>query len=107
MTRAPFAAVPTSFLTAGNSLRGAGDREASFAQASPHRYPQKNLRWSDALVSLVGILITIAALLGGFAAMGGHLAVLMQLWVFVFFLGFVFGSFFVAFPWLSVVVSGV
>lgn len=55
-------------------------RQASFAQASPTRYSRWDRRWSGVLGSFVGIFITVAALLGGFAAMGGHLAVLMQPW---------------------------
>jgi chemotaxis protein MotA len=58
------------------------------------------------LVSLVGILITIAALLGGFAAMGGHLAVLMQPWEFVIIVGTAVGTFIVANPWKVIVDTG-
>jgi chemotaxis protein MotA len=65
-----------------------------------------NLQWSDALVSLVGILITIAALLGGFAAMGGHLGVLMQPWEFVIIVGTAVGTFIVANPWKVIVDTG-
>jgi chemotaxis protein MotA len=58
------------------------------------------------LASLVGIVITIAALLGGFAAMGGHLAVLMQPWEFVIIIGTAAGTFIVANPWKVVVDTG-
>ena len=58
------------------------------------------------MVSLVGILITIAALLGGFAAMGGHLAVLMQPWEFVIIVGTAVGTFIVANPWKVIVDTG-
>jgi chemotaxis protein MotA len=59
------------------------------------------------LLSFVGIFITVAALLGGFAAMGGHLAVLMQPWEFVIILGTAIGTFIVANPWKTVVDTGV
>jgi chemotaxis protein MotA len=59
------------------------------------------------LLSFVGIFITVAALLGGFAAMGGHLAVLMQPWEFVIIIGTAVGTFLVANPWKTVVDSGV
>lgn len=57
--------------------------------------------------SFVGIFITVAALLGGFAAMGGHLAVLMQPWEFVIIMGTAVGTFIVANPWKTVVDTGV
>jgi chemotaxis protein MotA len=59
-----------------------------------------------ALGSFLGIIITLAALLGGFAAMGGHLAVLMQPWEFVIILGTAVGTFLVANPWKVVVDTG-
>ena len=59
------------------------------------------------MLSFVGIFITVAALLGGFAAMGGHLAVLMQPWEFVIILGTAIGTFIVANPWKTVVDTGV
>jgi chemotaxis protein MotA len=59
------------------------------------------------LGSFVGIIITVAALLGGFAAMGGHLAVLMQPWEFVIIGGTAAGTFIVANPWKVVVDTGV
>jgi chemotaxis protein MotA len=55
----------------------------------------------------VGVFITVAALLGGFAAMGGHLAVLMQPWEFVIIMGTAVGTFIVANPWKTVVDTGV
>ncbi len=57
--------------------------------------------------SFVGTIITVAALLGGFAAMGGHLAVLMQPWEFVIIFGTAMGTFIVANPWKVVVDTGV
>jgi chemotaxis protein MotA len=58
------------------------------------------------LGSLFGTLITVAALLGGFAAMGGHLAVLAQPWEFVIIVGTAMGTFIVANPWKVVVDTG-
>jgi len=58
------------------------------------------------LGSLVGIVITVAALLGGFAAMGGHLAVLVQPWEFVIIFGTAVGTFIMANPWKVVVDTG-
>ena len=57
--------------------------------------------------SFVGIVITVAALLGGFAAMGGHLGVLMQPWEFVIIMGTAAGTFIMANPWKVVVDTGV
>jgi chemotaxis protein MotA len=59
-----------------------------------------------ALASFLGIIITLAALLGGFAAMGGHLAVLMQPWEFVIIVGTAVGTFLLANPWKVVVDTG-
>src|SRR5215472_17121374 len=106
MARVPLAAVATSSQAAVNCLRGAGDQEASFAQASPTKYFRRDWRWSGALGSFVGVIITVAALLGGFAAMGGHLAVLMQPWEFVIILGTAAGTFIVANPWKVVADTG-
>lgn len=47
---------------------------------------------------LVGLLIAIGSLAGGFAAMGGHLAVLWQPWEFVIILGTAAGTFIIANP---------
>jgi chemotaxis protein MotA len=58
------------------------------------------------LASFLGIIITLAALLGGFAAMGGHLGVLMQPWEFVIIIGTAVGTFLVANPWKVVVDTG-
>jgi chemotaxis protein MotA len=58
------------------------------------------------LGSFLGIIITVAALLGGFAAMGGHLAVLMQPWEFVIILGTAIGTFILANPWKVVADTG-
>jgi chemotaxis protein MotA len=58
------------------------------------------------LGSFVGIVITVASLLGGFAAMGGHLSVLMQPWEFVIIMGTAAGTFIVANPWKVVMDTG-
>jgi chemotaxis protein MotA len=58
------------------------------------------------LGSFLGIIITVASLLGGFAAMGGHLGVLMQPWEFVIICGTAAGTFIVANPWKVVVDTG-
>ena len=59
-----------------------------------------------ALGSFLGIIITLAALLGGFGAMGGNLVVLMQPWEFVIIMGTAVGTFLVANPWNVVVDTG-
>jgi chemotaxis protein MotA len=58
------------------------------------------------LGSFVGIIITVGALLGGFSAMGGHLAVLMQPWEFVIIIGTAVGTFIMANPWKVVADTG-
>jgi chemotaxis protein MotA len=80
--------------------------QASFTQASPNRLTKFIGDGVRALASFVGIIITLAALLGGFAAMGGHLAVLMQPWEFVIIIGTAIGTFIVANPWKVVVDTG-
>ncbi|MGD5442378.1 hypothetical protein QUT04_22610, partial [Xanthomonas citri pv. citri] len=103
MTRASLAALATPSQAAVNCLRGADERQTSLAQASPNRYSRWDRRWSGALGSFVGVVITVAALLGGFAAMGGHLGVLMQPWEFVIIMGTAAGTFIMANPWKTVV----
>ncbi|HEY0329373.1 MAG TPA: flagellar motor stator protein MotA [Rhodopseudomonas sp.] len=56
---------------------------------------------------LFGSLITIASLLGGFAAMGGHIGVIWQPWEFVIIGGMALGTYIVANPWKVVVDTGV
>lgn len=56
--------------------------------------------------SFLGIIITVGSLLGGFAAMGGHLTVLMQPWEFVIIVGTAAGTFVMANPWKVVVDTG-
>jgi chemotaxis protein MotA len=47
---------------------------------------------------VLGIIIVIGCLLGGFAAMGGHIGVLWQPWEYVIILGSAIGTFFLANP---------
>lgn len=47
---------------------------------------------------LVGLLITLAAMLGGFVAMGGHVEVIWQPWEYVIICGAALGTFVVANP---------
>lgn len=56
---------------------------------------------------LFGILITVGSLLGGFTALGGHLAVIWQPWEFVIIAGMALGTFIVANPFKVVKDSGV
>ena len=45
---------------------------------------------------LIGTIVALGCMLGGFAAMGGHLAVIFQPWEFVIILGVSFGTFIIA-----------
>ena len=47
---------------------------------------------------VVGLIVALASMLGGFAAMGGHLAVIWQPWEYVIILGSSLGTFIVATP---------
>lgn len=47
---------------------------------------------------IIGLVIALGCMLGGFVAMGGHVAVLVQPWEFVIILGSAFGTFFIANP---------
>ena len=47
---------------------------------------------------VVGMIVVFGCLLGGFAAMGGHIGVLWQPWEYVIILGMAIGTFFVANP---------
>ena len=47
---------------------------------------------------VIGMTVVIGCLLGGFAAMGGHIGVLWQPWEYVIILGSAIGTFFVANP---------
>lgn len=54
----------------------------------------------------IGLIIALAALLGGFAALGGHLAVLWQPWEFVIIGGSALGTFIIANPLSTVADTG-
>lgn len=47
---------------------------------------------------VIGMIVVIGCLLGGFAAMGGHIDVLWQPWEYVIILGSAIGTFFIANP---------
>ena len=55
---------------------------------------------------LLGLVVTLGCMIGGFAAMGGHLAVLLQPWEFVIIGGAAFGTFLVANPMKTVKDTG-
>lgn len=52
---------------------------------------------------LFGVIITVASLLGGFMALGGHLSVIWQPWEFVIIAGMALGIYIIANPWKVVV----
>jgi chemotaxis protein MotA len=56
---------------------------------------------------LFGVVITIASLLGGFMALGGHVSVIWQPWEFVIIAGMAIGTYIVANPWKVVIDTGV
>ncbi len=45
---------------------------------------------------IIGLIVALGCMLGGFAAMGGHLAVIFQPWEFVIILGVALGTFIIA-----------
>ncbi len=55
---------------------------------------------------LLGLLVTLGCILGGFIAMGGHVGVLIQPWEFVIIGGSAFGTFLVGNPMKTVKDSG-
>lgn len=55
---------------------------------------------------IVGFILTLACLLGGFVAMGGHLDVLVQPWEFVIIGGSALGAFVVANPMVTIKDTG-
>jgi len=55
---------------------------------------------------LLGLLVTLGCMIGGFAAMGGHVHVLLQPWEFVIIGGASFGTFLVANPMKTVKDTG-
>jgi len=67
----------------------------------------KGLIRSAGLSILFGVIVTIASLLGGFVALGGHISVIWQPWEFVIIAGMAIGTFIVANPWKVVVDTGV
>ena len=68
----------------------------SFAQASAPYYWLRLLLWGSALTIIIGFVITVACLLGGFVAMGGHIGVIWQPWEYVIICGSALGTFVVA-----------
>ena len=56
---------------------------------------------------LFGFIITIASMLGGFTALGGHISVIWQPWEFVIIAGMALGTYIIANPWKVVVDTGV
>jgi chemotaxis protein MotA len=56
---------------------------------------------------LFGVIITIASLVGGFTALGGHISVIWQPWEFVIIAGMALGTYIIANPWKVVVDTGV
>ena len=55
---------------------------------------------------LIGLVIAIGSMLGGFVAMGGHLIVIWQPWEYVIICGMAAGTFVIANPMKTVVDSG-
>lgn len=81
------------------ALCGAGGRLTrliSFAQATAPYDLLLLLSWGGALTIIIGFLVTVGCLLGGFVAMGGHIAVIWQPWEYVIICGSALGTFVVA-----------
>ncbi|MEH2473755.1 chemotaxis protein MotA [Nitrobacteraceae bacterium AZCC 2161] len=55
---------------------------------------------------LFGFIITIASLLGGFTALGGHISVIWQPWEYVIIAGMALGTYIIANPWKVVLDTG-
>jgi chemotaxis protein MotA len=55
---------------------------------------------------IIGLLITLSCMLGGFAAMGGHVAVIWQPWEYVIICGAALGTFVVANPMKTIKDAG-
>jgi len=55
---------------------------------------------------ILGLLVTLGSMIGGFIAMGGHIGVLLQPWEFVVIGGAAFGTFLVANPMRTVKETG-
>ncbi|WP_375182690.1 flagellar motor stator protein MotA [Sphingomonas adhaesiva] len=74
-------------------------RDAIKFRASPRTYRRHRVQFNDwvtALTIIVGLFVTMACLLGGYVAMGGHVEVLIQPWEFVIIGGSALGTFIVA-----------
>jgi chemotaxis protein MotA len=56
---------------------------------------------------IVGLIVTLGCMLGGFAAMGGHIGVIWQPWEYVIILGASLGTFIVANPMKTIKDTGV
>lgn len=56
---------------------------------------------------IIGLVVTLGCMLGGFAAMGGHIAVIWQPWEYVIILGASLGTFIVANPMKTIKDVGV
>ena len=56
---------------------------------------------------IVGLMITLGCMLGGFVAMGGHVCVIWQPWEYVIICGSALGTFVVANPMKTIKDSGV
>lgn len=59
-----------------------------------------------AVTIIVGLMITLGCVLGGFVAMGGHVGVIWQPWEYVIICGSAFGTFVVANPMKTIKDSG-
>lgn len=55
---------------------------------------------------VIGLVIALASMLGGFAALGGHLPVIWQPWEFVIIGGSALGTFIIANPLYTIKDSG-
>ena len=55
---------------------------------------------------IIGVVVSFGSILGGFAALGGHLAVIWQPWEFVIIFGAALGTFIVANPFYTIADTG-
>ncbi|MDB5643237.1 MAG: chemotaxis MotA protein, partial [Hyphomicrobiales bacterium] len=55
---------------------------------------------------IIGLVVAFGSILGGFAAMGGHLAVMWQPWEFVIIGGAALGTFIIANPIYTIMDTG-
>jgi chemotaxis protein MotA len=69
-------------------------RCASFVQARGERF--RRFTRSIELSFAIGLIVALGSILGGFAALGGHLIVIWQPWEFVIIGGSAFGTFIIA-----------